>query len=198
MNYLAHAWLSFGRPDILAGNMFSDFIKGKQKLLYGEGIQNGILLHRAIDQFTDAHPVTQEAKQLFRPYYRLYAGAFIDVVYDHFLARDAGEFGPGELSEFAEWTYTTLDAYQLQMPDRFRQLFPYMRSQNWLLGYAEKEGIGHSFRGLVRRAAYMQNAEPAYELFLEHYDLLQTQYDRFFPELKIFADERLQLISRKM
>jgi acyl carrier protein phosphodiesterase len=30
MNYLAHAYLSFGEPDILAGNMISDFVKGKK------------------------------------------------------------------------------------------------------------------------------------------------------------------------
>ena len=31
MNYLAHAYLSFNKPDILAGNIISDFVKGKKK-----------------------------------------------------------------------------------------------------------------------------------------------------------------------
>jgi acyl carrier protein phosphodiesterase len=34
MNYLAHACLSFGRPDILVGNMISDHIKGKKQFDY--------------------------------------------------------------------------------------------------------------------------------------------------------------------
>ncbi len=92
MNYLAHAFLSFNKKDILAGNMISDFVKGKAKYTYPGGIQNGIQLHRLIDEFTDGHPVTAEAKNYFRPQYRLYSGAFIDIVYDHFLALDSKQF----------------------------------------------------------------------------------------------------------
>ena len=53
MNYLAHAYLSFGDPDILAGNMISDFVKGKKKYEYPDRIQMGITLHRKIDEYTD-------------------------------------------------------------------------------------------------------------------------------------------------
>jgi acyl carrier protein phosphodiesterase len=84
MNYLAHAYLSFGHPGILTGNMISDFVKGKKKFDYPSEVQQGIALHRAIDQFTDTHEATREAKQVFRPAYRLYSGAFVDVVYDHY------------------------------------------------------------------------------------------------------------------
>ena len=66
MNYLAHAYLSFNNPEILTGNMISDFIKGNKKLNYISGIQKGIMLHRAIDEFTDNHPATKLAKEFFR------------------------------------------------------------------------------------------------------------------------------------
>src|SRR3989442_7909269 len=92
MNYLAHAYLSFNQPEILVGNMISDFIKGKKQFDYPVSIQKGIRLHRDIDTFTDAHPATQQLKSFFRPHYRLYAGAFGDIVYDHFLALDPNEF----------------------------------------------------------------------------------------------------------
>ena len=42
MNYLAHACLSFGKPDILLGNMINDFIKGKKQFDYPAAIQKGI------------------------------------------------------------------------------------------------------------------------------------------------------------
>lgn len=92
MNFLAHAFLSFNDPDILTGNMISDFVKGKRKFDYPVAIQNGIYLHRQIDNFTDFHPATARAKEFFRPHYRLYSGAFIDIVYDHFLATDHKQF----------------------------------------------------------------------------------------------------------
>ena len=72
--------------------MTSDFIKGRKKFDYPDNIQKGIMLHRAIDTFTDDHEATKEAKNIFRPAYRLYSGAFVDVVYDHFLATDENEF----------------------------------------------------------------------------------------------------------
>ena len=100
MNFLAHARLSFSDPEVLVGNMISDFVKGRRQYDYPAGIQKGIRLHRAIDQFTDTHPVNQEAKLLFRPAYRLYAGAMVDVVYDHFLATDEEEFDEESLRGF--------------------------------------------------------------------------------------------------
>ena len=60
MNYLAHAYLSFNDPEILVGNMISDFVKGKKKFDYPLRIQAGIMLHRIIDEFTDGHPATRE------------------------------------------------------------------------------------------------------------------------------------------
>ena len=92
MNFLAHAYLSFDHPEILVGNLISDFVKGKKKFDYSEQVQHGIALHRAIDTFTDFHQATQIAKQVFRADYRLYSGAFMDIVYDHFLANDDNEF----------------------------------------------------------------------------------------------------------
>jgi acyl carrier protein phosphodiesterase len=100
MNYLAHAYLSFEITDITIGNMISDFVKGKQKLDYPIAIQQGIMLHRFIDSFTDSHAVTRQAKSFFKEAYGLYAGPLVDVVYDHFLANDplrfpeTGEKGP--------------------------------------------------------------------------------------------------------
>ena len=62
MNYLAHATLSFGNAEILTGNIIGDFVKGKEKLTYPVAIQKGITLHRLIDEFTDTHSITKQAK----------------------------------------------------------------------------------------------------------------------------------------
>ena len=187
MNYLAHAWLSFNEPGILAGNLVSDFVKGKAKLNYSGDVRRGIELHRAIDAFTDTHEATRAAKEVFRPHYRLYAGAFVDVVYDHFLARDEKEFPPGRLESFSETVYRQMAPYVPQMPERFQQMFPYMREHNWLLNYRYRWGVERSFGGLVRRAAYMDESQTALAVFDEHYALLQSCYRQFAPEVYAFA-----------
>ena len=131
MNYLAHAYLSFKNPGILAGNMISDYIKGKKQFDYPVTVQKGIQLHRAIDNFTDTHPATQELKSFFRPQYRLYSGAFADVVYDHFLANDEQQFGTEKiLEEFAATTYQLLENFRSIFPPPFQKMFP-LRTVHW-------------------------------------------------------------------
>ena len=194
MNYLAHAYLSFRDPGILAGNMISDFVKGRKKFDYTPGIQKGIALHRGIDHFTDTHEVTREAKEIFRPHYRLYAGAFTDVVYDHFLATDKNEFSAESLLQFSLTVYETVTPFVPLLPEKFRQMFPYMQQQNWLNNYQYNQAIGRSLAGVVRRSAYLTESATAFQLFEMHYGHLQDCYRRFFPELKKFAAEELSIL----
>ncbi|OQP67061.1 ACP phosphodiesterase [Niastella vici] len=192
MNYLAHAYLSFNQPPILAGNLFSDFVKGKQVNQYPEEVQKGILLHRAIDSFTDEHAATREAKNIFKPHYRLYSAAFIDVSYDHFLANDWQQFTDDSLSEFSQQVYDSLDKYLDLCPEPFKRMFPYMKQQNWLYNYRNRSGIEKSFAGVVHRAAYLTDSQTAFKLFEDNYHKLQQYYADFFPALHQFAYHRLQ------
>jgi acyl carrier protein phosphodiesterase len=207
MNYLAHAYLSFGIPAITVGNLISDFVKGKQKFTFPAPIQQGIVLHRAIDTFTDTHAVTRHAKTFFKEPYGLYSGPLVDVVYDHFLAGDPLIFSDSreghdpdnvegatgtDLKSFSQKTYAQLEANQEFFPERFARLFVYMRTQDWLYHYRDKEGILNAFSGLARRAAYMGSAEAAGTLFETHYTQFQACYQEFFPELQEFTLRTLQ------
>jgi acyl carrier protein phosphodiesterase len=197
MNYLAHAYLSFYDPEILTGNMISDFVKGKKKFNYPVTIQKGIELHRAIDEFTDYHPATKEAKEFFRKDYRLYSGALVDIVYDHFLANDKNEFADeAALKLFASKTYASLENHSDNFPEHFSMIFKYMKKDDWLYNYRFVPGIEKSFAGLVRRAAYLTDPIPAGRIFAENYLLLQNCYGDFFKDLKEMATNRfIQLIK---
>ena len=188
MNFLAHAYLSFNQPEILIGNIISDFVKGKAKFNYPVNIQKGITLHRAIDDFTDNHPATKAAKEFFRPVYRLYSGAFIDVVYDHFLASDENEFkNEAALKSFSHQVYNTLDDYYVLLPQRFQNVLPHMKEHDWLFNYRTKSGTYKSFGGLVHRAAYITESASAILIFEENYIQLKKYYNSFFPDLKKFS-----------
>jgi len=198
MNYLAHAYLSFNEPGILTGNMISDFVKGKKKFDFSLTIQQGIALHRAIDQFTDFHPVTQEAKSYFKKDYRLYSGAFVDVVYDHFLANDKNEFAnEKELDSFCQSTYINLQKNEAGLPEKFLQMLTYMKEQNWLFHYKRREGIEKSFGGLARRAVYLSESAIAFSIFNNHYQELENCYQLFFPELKIFSSQYVSQLNNQ-
>jgi acyl carrier protein phosphodiesterase len=164
--------------------MISDYVKGKTKFDYPPGIQQGIMLHRIIDTYTDTHSATKEAKEIFRPAYRLYSGAMVDVVYDHFLANDIAEFTASSLLEFSQQVYTQLEKQVEWMPPKFATLFPYMKEHNWLYNYHTRWGISKSLGGVVRRSAYLTESETAFHLFEEHYQLLQDCYRHFWTAAK--------------
>ena len=190
MNYLGHAYLSFNSPHILVGNMISDFVKGTDKFSFSGNIQKGITLHRQIDAFTDSHPATKEAMEVFRPYYRLYSGPIMDILYDHFLANDPDSFDAISLKKFSAQTYRYLEDYSTHLPMRFIQMFTYMKAEDWLYNYKYPEGMRKSLYGLARRAAYIKECETAYQLFLEHHSHLNECYRKFFKDVKQFAKQK--------
>jgi hypothetical protein len=69
VNFLAHFHLSPPWPDALAGAYLGDFVRGPvdQHPDLPPMIRKGITLHRAIDAFTDAHPVWRRSCQYLQP-----------------------------------------------------------------------------------------------------------------------------------
>jgi acyl carrier protein phosphodiesterase len=196
MNYLAHAYLSFKHEDILLGNLISDFVKGKKKFDYPLLIQKGITLHRNIDTFTDEHSITRAAKVYFKESVGLYSGAFVDVVYDHFLAAEENYWMDESLQSFAANVYQVLEDHFQSLPDKLQRMLPYMKSQNWLYNYQFTWGIERSFEGLTRRAAYLNNSAAAYEAFINNYHALQQLSERFLPDVKKYASQQFhQLLN---
>ena len=196
MNFLAHAYLSFGHEQLLTGNLISDFVKGKAQYDYPDNIQKGIRLHRAIDLFTDAHEATREAAHFFKIPYRLYSGPIIDILYDHFLATDTTIFPNDTLYHFSQEVYAGLENQAAYLPPVFARVFGYMKAEDWLWNYRTHEGMRRSLTGLVRRATFINDAETAYRLFHQHYNQLKNCYTRFMPDVKSFAKQQIDTLER--
>ncbi len=185
MNYLGHAFLSYGDSGILTGNMIGDHVKGKIALeKFPPAIKKGIELHRKIDMRADQHPATSRAKLLFKEDYGLYAGAIMDTLYDHFLANDPKYF-PGEhaLMSFTETVYASLDGNREYFPEKFAAYYPNMKQYNWLYNYRHMKGMERSLGGLFRRAAHMPPPEKAYQTFVAHYYVLNQCYYELIEDL---------------
>lgn len=190
MNFLAHAYLSPDDDKVMLGNFIGDFIKGRQALSqFDTGIIRGVELHRAIDEFTDNHPVVHESKHRLRPKYRHYAGVIVDVFYDHFLAVHWKKFHPRTLSEFSSRTYRTIETFSDILPVEFRAMFSYMVRGNWLLNYSSISGINKTLSGMASRTPYESKMELATEDLTQHYGEFDNEFQMFFPELKRFAEE---------
>jgi acyl carrier protein phosphodiesterase len=196
MNFLAHAYLSFGQEEILVGNFAADFIKGKEMALYHGDIRIGILLHREIDSFTDSHPLVRAGQSYLRPKFRHYSTVITDIFFDYFLGKNWDHFSPIPLEIFVNQTYDVLDRYQSQLPDRFGEMYYWMKSQNWLYQYREISGIQRSLSGLSRRTTFVSKMDEAPAVLLEKEAEFEVIFFAFFKELDTFARQKLIELQR--
>ena len=188
MNFLAHSYLSFSEEQ-LVGNMIADFVKNRDVARLPESIQKGIKLHRAIDTFTDAHPLIHEAKAPFRPLVRLYSGAFVDVAFDYFLANATTENSQREWQEHSQRVYAVLRRYEEFLPEVFKKVLDKMQQDDWLYNYRNEWGIEYSFRNVVNKAQFLDKTTNVFPAFLANKDFLREKYEIFFPEIKSFAQD---------
>jgi acyl carrier protein phosphodiesterase len=189
MNFLAHAYLSGDSEKLLLGNFIADFVKGKNALALFEGdVKNGIYLHRAIDAFTDTHPVVTQSKDRLRPKYRHYAGVIVDMFYDHFLALEWNHWHEQPLNVFSKNTYEIISSYQDILPEKVKAFFPYMVRGNWLASYARVEGIGRALTGMSRRTPYESRMDESVDELIRFREDFHQEFRQFFPELKRHAE----------
>lgn len=194
MNFLAHLYLSgpdpaaSGYADVVVGNFIADSVPGRQLENYPPGVQHGIRLHRAIDTFTDAHPVVRRSTARLREAgYGKYAGVISDMFFDHFLAVGFQHYSPEPLAEFIQRLYALLQSRQAEFPARVQHFLPYMVQHNWLLRYREVEGITSALSGLSRRASAGSGMETATLELRRNYADYEQDFRLFFPELQAYV-----------
>ncbi len=192
MNFLAHIYLSFDDPEISLGNFFADHIKGKKFQHFPKKVGKGILLHRAIDTFTDAHPIPKQSSKRLHKNYRHYSRVIVDIFYDHFLAKNWKDYSDQPLADFVEKFYDLLEANYDLLPLATQRLLPYMIADNWLLNYANLDGIASVLRGMNRRTQNRSKMNFAIVDLEEHYELFEKEFQLFFPELITFSRQKFE------
>lgn len=196
MNYLAHIYLSRNQEMVSIGNFMADHIKGSKYKSYSEPLQIGILLHRQIDSFTDAHPVSRRSKRRLHDRYGLFRGIIIDIFYDHFLAKNWKEYSAMDLKQYSENFYELLVKHEEVLPQKVVMLSNYMIRDNWLLSYADIDGIAQVLNGMNRRTGSISEMDRAVEDLEEHYQEFENDFRLFFRDLCEFSDQKMNEIKR--
>lgn len=193
MNFLAHLFLAGppSAPDYLGqltGQFIADSVPGRQLESYPAAVRAGIRAHRAIDTFTDQHPVVRRSTARLRAAGAgKYAGVVADVFMDHFLARYFSEFSAESLPAFTRRVYAELASQEAVFPAPVQRFFPHMVVHNWLLHYAELEGIARALLGLSRRASPGSGMDAATDELRRHYAAYEADFREFFPELQAYV-----------
>ena len=197
MNFLAHLYLSETNTNIMIGNFIADHIKGNQFTHLHPEIQQGIKLHRQIDTFTDAHPITRKSKRRLNKRYGLYAGIIIDIFYDHYLAKNWTQYSAIPLDVYVNAIYKLLEENKDILPEKTLHLLPYMVEYNWLYNYQYKEGIKSVLNGMNRRTKNKSQMNLAIEDLHELDKEFQEDFHDFFEDLRTFSHQKLKEILNK-
>lgn len=198
MNYLAHIYLSGDNDLITIGNFIADGIKGKSYKNYSTNIQIGILLHRHIDSYTDAHKTFRLSTKRLHKKYGHYSGVIVDILYDHFLAKNWDRYSDIPLNEYIEKFYDSLEANYDILPVRIQKMMPYMLTDNWLLSYASIDGISRVLDGMNRRTKNRSSMNEAIVELEAFYSEFENEFSAFFDELIISSNKKLETLKQEL
>ena len=196
MNFLAHAYLSFDQEEILVGNFIADFVRGKEMENYPKKVQLGIQLHRAIDTYTDSHPLVKQVQSFLIPRFGHYSRVISDVFFDYFLAKNWKNYSDTPLEQFSLDCYRTLSTYPIDFPEAFSRMFHWMQAQNWLYAYREAAGIQAALDGLSRRARFDSKMNESTQVLWEKEEEIEALFFVFFQDLETFAQATLVTFSQ--
>jgi len=198
LNFLAHLHLSPNLSEVRVFNFTADGFKGQGWREGSTPAQRlGIDLHRFIDQFADAHPLSLTTKKLLYPKVGKYAPVALDLMGDFFLHRHWNwtQQRPAPTApEFIQMCLDDIAAHQHLLVGRAAHMAPHLLRENWLLSYQSVEGLARAASGIAYRhrgaeafAHYFNNAlEGEIDLFepwfLAMYDDLQQAARDFYQQ----------------
>jgi acyl carrier protein phosphodiesterase len=183
VNFLAHLYLAGKDEELIVGNFIADAVKGGKYKDFPEKISKGILMHRAIDFFTDNNPVYLRSVHRLQAGYGKFSGIITDMFYDYFLANSWSTFTKISLEEFCKNAYKILSKYQNQMPKESQIILTYMNKENWLLSYREKDNLRGALVGMSKRMKYYFPMDKAVDELENNPELYEEDFLEFFPLL---------------
>lgn len=196
MNFLAHIYLSGDDDLVKIGNFMADGIHGKPDQ-FPAAVQKGIVLHRAIDTYTDAHPIFRQGTKRLHARYHHYAGVIMDIFYDHFLAKNWAKFHSQPLETYTSAFYKALeDNYEI-LTEKTKGLMPYMIQYNWLASYATIEGISRILTQMDKRTKDKSGMRTSSDELIEFYSEYEAEFTAFFEELRAFVKEKTAEIEEQ-
>jgi acyl carrier protein phosphodiesterase len=188
MNWLAHVFLSEPDVDFQLGNLLADVVRGPQRASMSAQFVRGAACHKAIDAFTDAHPVVRRSRGRLGSEHRRFSGVIIDVFYDYCLAHNWERYSPIALGAYTSAFYASVQAHCIELPPDARTLLDRIVRHDLLGSYASVDGVEHA----LRRISNYLNTRWHKQFALHHSvrDLLGNEaaftadFQEFFPALQ--------------
>ncbi len=189
MNHLAHFYLSQSHEALIVGGFLGDFVKGRLTGKFPTAIEEGIRLHRAIDSYTDTHPVVTRSRTRFDPPYRRYSGIITDIVYDHYLARNWQTHSSVSLESFNETACRCVLQAKPLLPETALETITWMQSAVAFVRYADETFIDRALKSISRRLRRDNPLATGIESFQQNRPGLEEDFTLFMPQVTQFAEQ---------
>ena len=190
VNFLAHVFLANAQPAAIVGQLCGDFVRGSKLNGFSAPVEAAIRHHRAVDTFTDRHPLNAAARGLFSAPHRRFAGIIVDVVYDHFLATDWSKYCDTPLEQYVDLVHQSLAAHQQMLPENLKRFAPVLRAERILQNNKHREHVDLTLGRLSQRRPSMRPLATASPSLWRNEVELKRTFDAFFPELITFSETR--------
>jgi acyl carrier protein phosphodiesterase len=188
MNWLAHILLSEPNVENRLGNLLGDLVKGKDLDGLNAQLRRGIARHYAIDKFTDTHPIVKISKHRIDKEYSKFSGILIDVVYDHFLAKNWSIYSALNFTDFTAEISTSFRDYPGEIPQPARDIITLMLDGDWLNSYQHLAGVKTALHRIDRRITARMGDRiklvDAMPILEREYLNLDRDFNTFFPQLQ--------------
>jgi len=195
LNYLAHIFLSGNDHQLQIGNFIGDFVKGSKFNAYPALIQEGILLHRKIDSYTDSHDVVKQTILLLRPTFGRYSGIIADMYFDYFLSVNFQTYSKKPLYLFACRFYFFAFLNYNQLPLKVKRFIFHFISTNRLYKYSSIDGLKRSLEIMAIHKVTALDPDKIIAFLLENHDELERKFHQFFPDLIEYVRTETQLAA---
>lgn len=180
MNYLGHIYFSNNNLHLAKANLFGDSVKGKDYTHYPEIIQQGIYLHRSIDNYIDHHPKVLELIRELRPELPKVAGIAIDLFFDHLLAKNWSSWHKQPLNDFLMNVHSNLEKIDHDIyPESFNFFIHKLCDMKWMNHYEYTEGLDKMCNGVSRRLSFDNELKNGLSVFLRHEKSVENVFNEY-------------------
>ena len=115
----------------------------------------------------------------------------MDIFYDHFLAKNWADYSTIPLADYIQSFYKLLSDNTELLPHNIQKMAPIMMEGNWLLIYADLEGIDRVLGGMNRRTKNKSGMDKAGQELRKYYSLFEADFEVVMKDLQKLSSEFL-------
>ena len=191
MNHFAHLVLAQPTVESTVGNLLGDFARGVDQAALPTAVQAGLLNHRAVDRFTDAHPLVLEMKRSFGARRRRFAGIALDIYFDHLLINHWERFEERSLEDLIAGLYQRLDEGRKMMPhDDMQRVTQRMIEYDWFGSYRDIDAVAEALDRVAGRIRFANDFDNAIEDLQRSHEMILQGFLEFYPQLQRHVTEQ--------